>query len=196
MPTWNLLFRRLHLYLGLVLLPWMAMYAISTIFFNHGAGHGGQRPEWRLLWEKPYKAEVPAGDDALRTAVSRIIAEQGMRGPFGAQRQGTRLVITLPYFLQPTRLTYDATAGQLRAEVRADDSIRGTFDRLHSRTGYGRGSILSDVWAFFVDLFCFATFAWIGTGLYLWWKLSATRRWGFVALLGGFGTIALLLVAV
>ena len=40
MKNWNLLFRRTHLYLGMLMLPWMAMYALSTVVFNHGEAFG------------------------------------------------------------------------------------------------------------------------------------------------------------
>ena len=67
--------------------------------------------------------------------------------------------------------------------------------RLHERTGYGRGGFLHDLWAVIVDVFCVGTLAWIATGLYLWWKLSVARRWGWIALGGGMATIAILLAS-
>jgi hypothetical protein len=68
--------------------------------------------------------------------------------------------------------------------------------RLHERTGYGQGGFLQYLWGFLVDAFCVATLVWILTGLYLWWKLAGTRRWGFVTLVGGAGTLALLLATI
>lgn len=201
MTNWNLLFRRAHLYLGLVLLPWVVIYAVSTVYFNHGFGHahGGGAvagAEWKTLWEKDHTTAVSEGDDGLRETGRRLMAENGFSGPFGVQRQGPRLVVVMPQFLQPARLIYDTASQKLKAEVRAQSSSREVLARLHTRAGYGRGGALSDVWAVFVDLYCVATFVWILTGLYLWWQLAATRSWGFVALGGGMATIAVLLFAV
>lgn len=198
MSSWNLLLRRSHLYLGLVLLPWMVIYAVSTVFFNHGAGHGHgpAAAEWTTLWEKPYHTSLPRGEDSLRATAERVLQDSDLKGPFGVQLQGTRLTINLLNFLRPTRVTYEAKIDRLRAEARPTSSAREVLARLHTRTGYGRGGVLSDVWAVIVDLYCVATFVWIGTGLFLWWKLSFTRTWGFVALAGGLVTIGALLATV
>ncbi len=195
MKNWNLLFRRTHLYLGMLLLPWMAMYALSTVVFNHGDWFGTRRAgtaPWVPLWEKEYAADIPAGTDGLRDTVRRMLTDHGVTGPFGVQRQGQRLTINVPNFRHPTRLTYDIAGKKLRAERRNNSAIE-VLMRLHERTGYGNGGTLNLIWAFIVDLFCVGTLAWIATGLYLWWKLSATRTWGFLALGGGFATILVLL---
>jgi len=71
MPNWNLLFRRTHLYLGLLLIPWMLIYALSTFVFNHGEHFRPSRaaePLWLPLWEKDYAFDAPADTAALRTA--------------------------------------------------------------------------------------------------------------------------------
>lgn len=202
MKNWNLVFRRTHLYLGMILLPWMVVYAVSTLYFNHGHyGHGERArlgaAEWVRLWEKNYATEIPTTDDAMRATARRILDEHGLKGAFGVLRQGRRFTINVPSFLKPTRITYDAAEKKLRADSRSDSTSSEVFARLHTRVGYGRGGgFLNILWAVMVDAFCITTFVWIGTGLYLWWKLPLTRRWGFVALGGGIATIAVLLVTV
>ena len=199
MRNWNLLFRRSHLYLGLVLLPWTFIYAISTLYFNHSKayGHGSQgRGEWRTIWEKNYTLEIPSTDGDLRGVARRVLDENNLVGPFGVFRQGGRLVINLPRFVQPMRITFNPAGGKLKAEERTQSSMGDIFARLHTRTGYDRGGALSVLWAVMVDLFCVATFLWIVTGLYLWWKLAMTRTWGFVAIAGGLASIATLLLTV
>lgn len=196
MPYWNLLFRRIHLYLGMLLLPWMLIYALSTFHFNHrgGSAHGVEaRQEWSMLWEKDYTLELPAGQGGLREVAGRVLAEHGLTGPFGVQRQGQRLQINAQSFRHTQRLTYLADQKKLRAETRATPASE-MLARLHFRTGYGQPGLLSKLWAFMVDLFCLTTLIWIGTGLYLWWKLTLTRTWGWVALGGGMVTIGLLFV--
>jgi len=195
MKNGNLLLRRTHLYLGLLLLPWMLLYALSTILFNHGASfrqYLPSDPQWLPLWEKDYAVAVPPGNEGLREITRQILEENGVTGAFGAQRQGQRLNINVQNFWQPKRLTYDIERKKLRAEERKFSWVE-LFIRLHRRTGYGQPGILNTVWAFFVDGFCVTTVIWIGTGLYLWWKLAATRVWGWIALGGGLGTLLVLL---
>jgi len=191
----NLLFRRTHLYLGMILLPWVAMYAVSTFLLNHGE-HFRPRPadqQWRLLWEKDYAFEVPPGNDALRDAARRILADHGLSGAFGVQRQGQRLVINVQNFFNPARVTYDLVGKRIRAETRRHTAPE-VLIRMHERTGYGRGGLLHDLWAFVVDLFCVTTLVWVGTGVYLWWKIAGVRGWGGLALGGGFATLLVLLL--
>jgi hypothetical protein len=193
MQNWNLIFRRTHLYLGMLLLPWMIMYGASTVVYNHGSYF--RKPadlKWLPLWEKDYAVDVPAEDEALRTTVRRILDENGLKGAFGVQRQGQRLTIVLPNFLHPSRVIYDAAQKRLRAEAR-ETTGADVLTRLHTRTGYGRGGVLQNMWGMMVDVFCITTLLWIATGLYLWWKLPMTRGWGFLALGGGVATIVILL---
>ncbi len=195
MPPWNLLFRRTHLYLGLLLIPWMLVYALSTVAFNHSEHFRPYRaadPQWLPLWEKDYTLAAPPDPADLRATTQRLLDDHGVRGAFGVRRQGQRLNINVRNFWHPQRLTYDFGTRKLRAEVKRFAWL-DVLIRLHERTGYGQGGVLNNLWAACVDLFCFATLAWIGTGLFLWWKLGATRRWGWLALGAGIATIGALL---
>jgi len=195
MKNMNLLFRRTHLYLGLLLLPWMVMYAASTVLFNHGEHFRKYRaadPQWLPLWEKDCAVEVPPGTDALRAAAQRILDENGLHGAFGVQRQGSRLNINVQNFWRPLRLAYDLERHKLRAEQKKFAWI-DLLARLHQRTGYGQPGLLNNLWALFVDLYCVTSLVWIATGLYLWWKLPVTRGWGWLAIGGGLATISILI---
>jgi hypothetical protein len=179
----------------MVMLPWMAMYALSAGVFNHGEAFGLRRAStapWLILWEKDYAIEIPASTDGLRDTVRRLLTDNGLSGPFGVQRQGERLTINVPHFRDPLRLSYDIGGKKLRAEQRNHSGME-ILIRLHERTGYGNGGVLNNLWAVIVDVFCVSTLVWIATGLYLWWKLSATRGWGGLAIGGGIATLLTLL---
>ncbi|MSU24287.1 MAG: hypothetical protein EXS32_10745 [Opitutus sp.] len=199
MQNWNLIFRRTHLFLGMLLIPWMLIYALSTFVFSHREHFRAYRapdPQWRAIWEKDASlAALPAADDtaALRAAAQRLMAEHGVRGAFGVRRQGQRLNINVQNFWHPRRLTYDFSTKKLRAEEKRFAWIE-LLTRLHERSGYGQGGFLNNLWAVAVDVWSVTTLVWITTGLYLWWKLSAARRWGWLAIGGGLATIVVLLV--
>ena len=131
---------------------------------------------------------------SLHAAAQRLLAEHHLTGAFFARRQGQRLNINVQNFWHPRRVTSDFTTKKLRAEERRSTPL-DVLVRLHERTGYGQGGPLNPLWACFVDLFSVATLAWIATGLSPWWKLSATRRWGWLALGAGFATFATLPLA-
>jgi hypothetical protein len=200
MKNWNLIFRRTHVYLGLLLIPWMLVYAASTFVLNHAEHFKPLRaadPQWRPLWEKDYTLAAAPGSDpaALRATARQILADQGLSGAFGIRRQGERLSINVQNFWYPKRLSYDLGTRKLRAEQKSF-ALLDVLIRLHERTGYGQGGGLNNLWALAVDIFCISTLVWIATGLYLWWKLAVTRRWGFLALGGGLATMVALLLTV
>jgi hypothetical protein len=128
----------------------------------------------------------------LREIARRVLDEQALAGAFFAQRQGQRLNINLPNFRAPVRLTYDGDQKKLRAEKRLFSWVE-VFIRLHQRVGYGQAGLLQTLWGVLVDVFCFGTLAWIGTGIYLWWRIPATRGWGWLAIGGGIVSLMALL---
>lgn len=200
MKNWNLLFRRTHVYLGLLLIPWMLVYAASTFVFNHAEHFQSWRaadPQWLPLWEKDYALTAAVGTDAaaLRATARQILSDHGLSGAFGIRRQGERLNINVQNFWYPKRLNYDLGTKKLRAEEKRF-ALLDVLIRLHERTGYGQGGVLNSLWALAVDVFCVSTLVWIATGLYLWWKLAVTRRWGLLALGSGFATMVALLLTV
>jgi hypothetical protein len=193
MQNWNLIFRRTHLYLGMLLLPWTLVYALSTVVFNHVSyfTRPADQP-WTQLWEKDYAVDVPTTDEGLRALGRKIFDEHGIKGAFGVQRQGPRVIVGQQNFRNLLRVVYEPQQKKLRAESR-ERSKSEVMTRMHTRVGYGRDTFLGNVWAVIVDVFCVTTLIWIATGLYLWWKLPMTRGWGFLALGGGVATIGILL---
>lgn len=195
----NLLFRRTHLYLGMFLLPWVFIYAFSTLLLNHGPAFRQMRPgpeAWSPLWQKAFSRELPESQQQLRGWAGDLLEQEGIsRAAYGVQRQADQVVINVPRFLRPVRVTYHLADQTLTAEKRQGSWIEALL-RLHFRHGYGQGDVKQWIWGFVVDLVCVSFLVWIFTGLYLWWKIPHTRTWGWVAIAGGlvyfFGLILLL----
>lgn len=198
MTKTNLTFRRVHLYLGMLLIPWVLMYAVSTFVFNHHhqlfKGYfDAKAREWKTVWEKEQKLDIPEDRAALREVAQRILDENDMTGSFGVNQNPRQLNINIPDFQTPRRVVYFKNEGRLVAQEQGY-TVPMLLVRLHVRTGYGREGVLHDGWAFVVDLVCFSLLAWVITGLYLWWKIPSTRKAGWIAILTGLGTFLLLLV--
>ena len=70
------------------------------------------------------------------------------------------------------------------------------LEHMHRRRGYGSDYITDDLWAVSVDLFIFATAFWGLSGLWMWWELKVTRRWGAVCMVGGVAVFAFFLVTI
>jgi hypothetical protein len=174
--------RRAHLYTGLFLLPWVIMFGVSTIPINH------QSPEtavWTRLGEHAFDAPVPGQEENLRPLGRQMMDAAGIEGGYWVYRVSPRQVQAgHPDFLAPVRLNYFAQEKRLVVE-RRPFSLRSFLSGMHTRGGYDMGGFWDSVWAVFVDAVCVGLILWIASGMYMWWGLPATRRWGWIALGAG-----------
>ena len=196
MNNTNLVFRRVHLYLGMLLIPWVLIYALSTFTFNHRdwfRGQFNQPDSWTHLWKKEFKADVPRQQPKLKEWARSVLDENGIKGGFNVRQNPQSVLINLIQFRNPIRVTYQKNEGQLLAEQKRT-TLAEMMVRMHVRHGYGRDGVLYDSWAFVVDLVCFAIIAWVATGLYMWWKIPSTRKAGWMAILSGLATFLLLVL--
>ncbi len=186
----NLLYlsRRTHLYLGLGLLPWFVMYAISSIPFSHNQyfetlDKAKGLPGWTPRFERPYEIAIPE-EGSLRPVGEKIMRDSGMEGAFGTYRQGPNQVNVYAYtFWKSTQIKYFIAEKKLVAE-----DMRFRWDRfftgMHAKGGFEQGG-WHDLWGAIVDLVCLGMLLWVLTGILMWWKLPSTRGWGWVAVIAG-----------
>jgi hypothetical protein len=185
--------RRLHLYLGMFLLPWFLMYGVSSLPFSHNEWFR-ERPQWTTRADRPYDLEVPPEAD-LRQVGGRILADLGMSGAYGTYRPNNRQIsVYCPNFLRPTRITYDLEKKRLLAEDRQFHWPQ-LLTGMHARGGFEQDGALNDAWGVTVDVVCVAMILWIATGVYMWWQLPASRGWGWLALGGGIVSFAVFMMA-
>ena len=174
--------RRAHLYAGLFLLPWMIMFGVSTIPINH------QSPEpvdWTLVSEHTLDAPVPGAEENLRPLGRQMMNTAGIEGGYWVYRVNPGHVQAgHPDFLSPLRLNYFAQENRLVVE-RRPFALRPFLSGMHTRGGYDMGGLGDSFWALFVDLVCVGLILWIASGIYMWWGLPSTRRWGWIAIGAG-----------
>lgn len=198
--TFNHFNRRFHLYLALALLPWFAMYGISSIPFVRNSYfrtlYNDGIPQWTTRLEKAYDRPVPDTDN-YRPFAKQVVQDLGLEidGAFGIGRPNSRrLNIYLINLWHHTRITYYLHQKQIKVE---DKRFRWDqfFTTLHARGGFQQDSVLNDAWAVVVDLVCIGFLLWIASGIIMWWQLSQTRKWGFLALGGGVLSFVIFLLA-
>ena len=189
--TYSHLNRRLHLYLGLTLLPWFFMYAISSVPFAHNqfferrdAAKG--LPLWTLRAERRLDVPVPESAAGLRALGATLLKEAGIDGTsFGAYRQSPTQINVYSYsFWKSTQLKYLVDEKKLTVEDRRfrwDHFLTG----MHARGGFEQEGLLQHSWSVVVDIVSVAMIVWVASGLYMWWELPGHRRWGWLAILAG-----------
>jgi len=194
------LLRRTHLYLALFLTPWILMYAASTFVMNHRvlfrSLYGGPLPTLALEREQPYDAVFPEGAGAKQMG-QQILSSLNLEGAFNASlrpRDGAVIVNRLDP-IAPRRITYYPAAKKIIIE-RLPWETRAYLERMHRRRGYQYDSPLEDTWAFTVDLFIAAVMFWALSGVWMWWELKTTRRWGALAAAAGIALFGLFVVAI
>lgn len=181
-----LIVRRLHLYLGLFLLPWVVLFGLTSYPFSHPAQI---QPGWSVRQDRSYTLDMPAGA-GLRAIGERIHRDAGFSGGFYVNQPGPeRINVQHPDFLRPTRITYFVDEHRLLAEQRAF-IWRQSLTSMHAHAGYALGGFWNILWAVVIDILCVALVLWIGTGLIMWWMLPGSRGWGWVAMAAGAGCFA------
>ena len=189
--TYSHLNRRLHLYLGIALLPWFFMYGISSVPFAHNqffeqrdAAKG--LPLWTLRAERTLDLPVPQDTAGLRAFGATLLKDAGVETTsYGTYRQSPTQVNVYAYsFWKSTQLKYFIDQKKLTVEDRRfrwDHFLTG----MHARGGFEQEGFLQLSWSVVVDIVCVSMIVWIGSGLFMWWELPGQRRWGWVAILGG-----------
>jgi hypothetical protein len=177
------------MYLALSLTPWMLIYALSTMAMNHQEFFNkvyGEKPvKFDMEKQRTYEGTFPAGATSKQAAV-QILKALDWDGAFSVQGRldGEGLTILRRDPITPRRITYTPKDRMLVIE-RQIFRMPAFLEQLHRRCGYGQGYVLEDTWAFSVDLVIVAMVFWGLSGLWMWWELRATRRWGALSLLTG-----------
>ena len=192
------LLRRIHMYLALFLTPWVLMYGLSTMAMNHHqslrALYGGA-PAFALERELAYERSF--GEDASAKQIARqILTDLDLDGRFRVNGDvSRRLAIIRQDPLSPRRIVYLPRQQRLTVEVQ---QLRTPtlLAQLHTRRGFQSGYAFDDGWAASVDLVIGAMLFWALSGLWLWWELRTTRRFGALAIFTGFGLFGLFLVTI
>jgi len=186
--------RRLHLYLGLSLLPWFFMYGISSIPFAHNAYFAARDaaknlPLWTLRAEGALDVPVPDDPEGLRRLGRQLLNEAGIQDrSFGVYRQNPTQINVYAYsFRQSTQIKYFTGEKRYTVEDRRfrwDQFLTG----MHARGGFEQDDPLVTSWSVVVDIVQVAILLWIASGLWMWWDLRGHRRWGALAMLAGIAT--------
>lgn len=181
--SFALLLRRSHLYIGLFLTPWLAMYAVSTVVFNHWQLFNHSAQPFQREREVAYDPTF-APDATLRAKGERILEDLHLSGSFGIQQRADRVIIDRRDPVTPRRITYFPGQRKLLLERQAFRAANW-LTTLHSQVGYTNKLKRIKAWAFTVDLTAVATLLLTFSGFWMWWELKVTRRWGlFFALFG------------
>ena len=175
------------------------MYGLITMAMNHSQSlrilYGGEPPSFVPDCEEPYSRDF--GDETdKRKVAQQILRDLDLGGRFRVNGNlDRRLAIIRLDPMSPTRVLY--FPAEQRIEVAVQQLRKpNMLARLHMRQGFRTEYVADDGWAITVDLVIAAMLFWVGSGLWLWWELKVTRRFGAWAMLSGVALFGLFLLTI
>lgn len=195
----SLLFRRIHMYIGLFVTPWLAMYALSTVVFNHldqintayekvyGPNFDRFSPERELTYERIFS---PASTPRAKAEV--ILQDLNLGGSFGVDDSGDRIVITRRDPFAPRRITYFPATHKVLIERQAS-RFATALTTLHTQVAYVNKLKRIKIWAASVDLTIAAMIVLVFSGFWIWWELKVTRLTGLLFAFAGLALFCMFL---
>ena len=165
--------RNTHLIMGLLALPMILVYALSSVQMAH-----------RIRGAQKVTVENVALSPALtpRAAARQLMDRRGFSGDVGEART-TAGGIAFEIARTGTRyaVTYDPTAGSARVRI-TDTGVWGELNRLHHLHGFNHGNAAMNAWAWVLALVSIVLLSIGATGLYMWFKLYKERLIGSILL--------------
>jgi hypothetical protein len=191
--------RRIHMYLGLFLAPWMLMYAASTFVMNHRSWFHGPAPgppPFEKEREQVFSGSLPAGAAPRDIAVA-VLRDLGMEGAHNvnATPDKQRITIIRQEPVAPRRIIFTPADNRVVIEKQVVQ-MPAFLERMHRRRGFQQPYALEDTWAFSVDLVIATMVFWAGSGLWMWWEMKKTRALGFAFGVAGCVLFALFLLTI
>lgn len=189
--------RRVHLYLGLFLSPWVLAYALSTALMNHRESvraYLGTPSAHTSPRQQPYSRTFST-DTPTETIARLILDDIGLPGAhrFSGGTPGKPLVIERHHPLGYQRVTWHRDTGTLEID-REPFHTTTLLERLHRRRGYHHPYPLEDAWAASVDLTMVAMLFWAISGVWIGWSMPDTRLAGGLSLASGLALFLLFLL--
>ena len=199
-PRFSRIVRRTHMYLALFLIPWMLVYALSSLVFNHFGTvrnwYGGNLNRFELLEEREYHPDLSESTTPAEAARA-ILTDLNMEGSHFVQGglNQDRLTINRQFGFTARRIIYFPNEQRIRIEQLAANTPN-FLTRLHTRHGYEQEDSASQAWGLTVELTVIAMVFWVLSGLWLWWEIKPARLWGGIFALLGLGLFVVLLVSI
>lgn len=182
------LYRKIHLYCGLIILTYVMMFYVSGYIMTH-------RP-WFLGAQNPTTTRTAVLEPGLLRLSNEQLAANlqkqlglagGIQFPLGQPPNLIRFFVIRP----GTTVRVDvSTQEKLIRVITQRYGLAGTLIVLHKIEGYGARPLEINASAFFGDLAALSMIVFAITGVILWWKRVKNHFWGCVCLIASCGYAA------
>lgn len=181
--------RNVHLLLASFALPFLLMYAVSSVQMSHTT--------WFTMTPAVHQREVPLtagrtnGRDVARELLGREPALRAEIVEIRDRPDGIDVRLAIPGTVHEVR--YDRATGAARVRTSVA-GFMGMLNRLHHAAGVRHEMALMNVWGWAIGVVSAATLLIGATGLYMWFARRRERMAGVVLLALNLAVVAILLV--
>jgi hypothetical protein len=174
---------KIHSYLGLLCMPYLLIFGLSSLTFNHhfeAFEVEGREGDNELL-----KIDIPAIDDnlTLANAINDSCSVFGWYLPWSARRDSLQFFYETVKTGRKYNTKVDFESGEIKINSRRN-SISHLLKGLH---GLGEeipnAPLCVNVWQYYQDLSVYSLMFWLLSGIWLWIQKRIDRRWGSIILL-------------
>jgi hypothetical protein len=177
--------QKIHLWCAFFLAIFLGMYFITGYVLTHQPWFGNPDPVKVTRFTELDFSSMPKSpnESSFAAILQNWLKIRGKAEPARQHKDGQWEF----QFHHPGSLTTVILAADLRRATITEEhhSWQRTLIGFHRLHGYG-GGILYDLWAVVYDLVSVATILFALTGIYLWYKHSKNRTWGWMLLCAGF----------
>lgn len=175
---------KIHAYLGLFCVPYLLVFGISSLNFNHTIPGMGDDPGSVISWEKSASFPDSLDNETLAGVINDSLGIMGWYIPWDALRDSTSFNYQTVHFGKHYDINLDVPEQNIRVTARAE-SIGNVIKGLHFLgESVPRAPWWVNIWQFYQDLTVYGLLFWIISGLYFWAGKSSDRRWGVPVLFG------------
>jgi hypothetical protein len=191
-----LITRDSHLYAGLFISPFVALFAFSVFVLVHPASLTPPAPDARAV-RTVRNLEIPPGVESLSgrarvDAVRSLLDQARVHGEIGGIRYAPRQrLLSIPVTVPGRETIFDLDLATRTATVTGRETgLRDTLILLHKSPGQHLADIRMNwlpmrIWRSIADTTVYLALFISASGIYLWFVLRAERRAGIAMLIAG-----------
>lgn len=185
--------RKLHLYAGLFISPFLLVYAVSTIYLNHSVR---PKPVDEQLGTMPLQLEQDLeGMDLVNSVLDQLELSGEIVGRGQIRNNQTTIRVARPGMVKVVTVNLEQQQATI---MERSNGLLGAINYLHFNPGLHRVPNwgMTKFWGWLADATVYLTLFLTISGIYLWLFIKAERKIGWIMLGGGVASFVSIILAI